>query len=146
MRKNLIKNIQNFAFQHELWNKNSKILVGVSGGPDSVCLLNVLATLQKKYNLEIHVAHVNYGLRKKDSDADEKFVKLLCKKNDLGLTIFNVSKNVNMMPPCKKRTAARNRFCCSSRSKPGMARVNRPRKSLIRSLISTPFCLKFSSF
>ncbi|MDH4329930.1 MAG: tRNA lysidine(34) synthetase TilS [Candidatus Moranbacteria bacterium] len=92
MRKNLIKNIQNFAFQHELWNKNSKILVGVSGGPDSVCLLSVLVTLQKKYNFKIHVAHVNYGLRKKDSDVDENFVKLLCEKNNLDFTILNVSK------------------------------------------------------
>ncbi|MFH1720172.1 MAG: tRNA lysidine(34) synthetase TilS [Patescibacteria group bacterium] len=55
--------------------KGSKIVLGVSGGPDSVYLLDVLA--KKKVNLV--VAHLNHGIRK-ESDSDEKFVKKLAEK------------------------------------------------------------------
>jgi len=74
---NLVKKTQNTVFQNSLWKENSKILVGVSGGPDSVCLLDILVKLAPKYNLKLIIAHVNYGLRGKDSDKDEVFVREL---------------------------------------------------------------------
>lgn len=78
--KNLIKTIQNTAFQQGLWQKGSRIVLGVSGGPDSVCLLDVMSKIAPKYDLKLRIAHVNYGLRGKDSDQDEKFVRELGKK------------------------------------------------------------------
>lgn len=72
-----IKNIQNTANTHHLWSRGSKILVGVSGGPDSVCLLDILVFLSKKYAWQLHIAHINYGLRDMHSDEDEAFVKNL---------------------------------------------------------------------
>jgi tRNA(Ile)-lysidine synthase len=83
MSKNLTKKIQNFSFTKSLWKKKSRIIIGVSGGPDSVCLLDFLAKMKAKYELELIVAHVNYELRGKDSDKDEKFVRELAKKNGL---------------------------------------------------------------
>lgn len=76
------------AFQKEnkLIEKDDYILVGVSGGVDSVVLLDILAKLQKKLGIRIAVAHVNYGLRK-ESDRDHKFVKELAKK--YGLPFFD---------------------------------------------------------
>jgi len=59
------------------WNMISfkdKILVGVSGGPDSISLLRFLLSLKTKYNLSIYIAHLNHLLRGKDSDEDEIFV------------------------------------------------------------------------
>jgi tRNA(Ile)-lysidine synthase len=88
MNKNLIKTIQNTIFQNSLLEKNSKIVIGVSGGPDSVCLLDILYNLQKKYFLELIIAHVNYGLRGKDSEEDEKFVRNLAKKYDLKIAVL----------------------------------------------------------
>jgi tRNA(Ile)-lysidine synthase len=75
--KNLIKKVQNAAFQNNLWQKGSRIVAGVSGGPDSSCLLDILAKIKDKYDLEIIIAHVNYGLRGKDSHKDEEFVRKL---------------------------------------------------------------------
>jgi tRNA(Ile)-lysidine synthase len=89
-----IKTIQNFAFKNELWQSNSKIIVGVSGGPDSVCLLDVFNALSKKYELKLHIAHVNYGLRDKDSDNDEKFVRKLAEKYGIGLSVLNPEKSL----------------------------------------------------
>ncbi|MDO8240606.1 MAG: tRNA lysidine(34) synthetase TilS [Candidatus Moranbacteria bacterium] len=90
--KNLVKKIQDTAHQQNLWKKNSKIILGVSGGPDSICLLHVFLQLQKKYPLELIVAHVNYGLRGKDSEADEKFVRALAVKNNIAIEVLQVAK------------------------------------------------------
>jgi tRNA(Ile)-lysidine synthase len=84
---NLVKKVQNTSFQYDLFKKGSRIILAVSGGPDSVCLLDIFSRLQKKYGLDLIVAHVNYGLRGKDSDLDEAFVKRLCHKYDLKLEI-----------------------------------------------------------
>lgn len=88
MNKNLIKTIQNTVFQNNLFEKNSKLVVGVSGGPDSTCLLDILIKLQKKYSLDLIIVHVNYGLRGKDSQEDEKFVKNLGEKYDLKIAVL----------------------------------------------------------
>lgn len=89
---NLIKNIQNFAFQNNLWEKDSKIVLGVSGGPDSVCLLDVFYNLADKYNFKLHIAHVNYGLRGQDSKQDEKFVRELGEKYGIAVSTYSPSK------------------------------------------------------
>jgi tRNA(Ile)-lysidine synthase len=85
---NLVKKIQENIFRHQLLSRGAKIVVGVSGGPDSVCLLDVFYRLKKKYDLEIIVAHVNYGLRGKDSENDEKLVNKLAQKYSLPIKIL----------------------------------------------------------
>ena len=50
------------------------IVVGVSGGPDSLCLLHVLQHLAPQLGIGLHVAHLNHGLRDAESDADAAFV------------------------------------------------------------------------
>lgn len=93
MAKNLVKTIQNTAFQQGLWRKGSKIVLGVSGGSDSVCMLDVMAKIAPKYDLELIIAHVNYGLRGKDSEKDEKFVRDLAEKYDLKIKVLS-PKNI----------------------------------------------------
>ena len=82
----MIKTIQNTAFQNGLWEKGAKIVLGVSGGPDSVCLLDALAKIAPKHDLELIIAHVNYGLRGKDGVKDEEFVQELAEK--YGLMVY----------------------------------------------------------
>lgn len=57
-----------------MFNPGDKVIVGVSGGSDSVCLLYLLSSL-KKYRLKLVVAHLNHGLRGRESARDEKFVE-----------------------------------------------------------------------
>ena len=61
-----------------LIKNNQKILVALSGGPDSVCLLHQLHEIAHEYNLKLIAAHLNHEWRGKDSDADEEFCKALC--------------------------------------------------------------------
>lgn len=71
-----------FSKKNSLIKKGDHILVAVSGGVDSVVLLDILTRLQKKLGIQTAVAHVNYGLRK-ESDRDHKFVKDLAEKYEL---------------------------------------------------------------
>lgn len=82
MPNTLIKKVQNVSFRENLLERGQKILVAVSGGPDSSCLLDILAKLRKKYGLQLGIAHVNYHLRGIESGKDEEFVKGLSEKYD----------------------------------------------------------------
>jgi tRNA(Ile)-lysidine synthase len=92
--KNLVKTIQDFAFQKDLWEKGSKIVLGVSGGPDSVCLLDIFAKLAPKHGFQLHIAHVNYGLRGKDSKKDELFVRNLGEKYGIEASVLKSQKSL----------------------------------------------------
>lgn len=86
---NLTKKIQNTIFRYKLIKRDSKIILAVSSGPDSTCLFHILMALQKKYPLKIIIAHVNYGLRGKDSQKDEAFVRDLAEKYGLKIFVLN---------------------------------------------------------
>lgn len=78
--------VKKFIRQYHLIDKNDKILIGLSGGPDSVCLLLVLDALKKEFGLKLYIAHLNHSLRGKESDQDQEFVKKLSGK--LGIPSF----------------------------------------------------------
>jgi len=65
----------------------SKLVVAVSGGPDSVCLLHLLSSLKDKLGLTLHVAHLDHQLRGKESSADAEYVATLAQKLGLPVTI-----------------------------------------------------------
>ncbi|MGD0337087.1 MAG: tRNA lysidine(34) synthetase TilS [Candidatus Omnitrophota bacterium] len=58
---------------------NDRIIVGVSGGPDSVALLYALNSLKKEFNLKLYIAHLDHGLRR-DSGRDAEFVRALAER------------------------------------------------------------------
>lgn len=64
------------------------ILIAISGGPDSTALFHTFLSLREKYHLALSAVHVNYALRKTDSDEDERFVRTLCKKYDVPLFVL----------------------------------------------------------
>lgn len=82
----LLKKIKQHNTYCQLIKKGDRLVLGVSGGPDSVALLMIMADFQKKENLNLIVAHVNYGLRGQDSERDEKLVRELSQK--LGLKVL----------------------------------------------------------
>ena len=95
----LIKKVQNTIFEHDLIPRGSKIILACSGGPDSAALLDILSKLQKKYFLEIVIAHVNYGLRGSDSNKDEEFVRKLAEKYNLSVFVYNASTEMRFTAP-----------------------------------------------
>ena len=59
-----------FLKEHQLVSSRYPLLVAVSGGPDSVCLLHILVTLQEELGIKLHVAHLNHKLRGAEAEAD----------------------------------------------------------------------------
>ena len=76
--------VLNTIKEYKLIENGDRVIVGVSGGPDSISLLNVLNEFQKNkiINFEIIVAHINHQIRE-EADSDEEFVKEYCKKNQI---------------------------------------------------------------
>ena len=59
----IFEKVLNTINKHGLIQKGDKIVVGLSGGPDSVCLLHILNRLKKEWDLEIYAAHLNHQIR-----------------------------------------------------------------------------------
>jgi len=74
--------VLHFIEEHQLISSRQPLLVAVSGGPDSVCLLHVLLELQPELGLRLHVAHLNHQIRGAEAEADARYVaELACRLN-----------------------------------------------------------------
>lgn len=79
----MINKVKHFIIKNSLLNKGDKVLVALSGGPDSVCLLHCLHMLKDEFDLEIGAAHVNHMLRGDEALSDEDYVRNLCESLDI---------------------------------------------------------------
>ena len=68
--------------KYNLIQKGDKIVIGVSGGPDSMCLLDSLYCLKEKLGIEIFVAHINHMIRE-EADEETEYVKEYCKNKNI---------------------------------------------------------------
>ncbi len=71
------------AFSNKLIKRNDAVLVGFSGGADSVCLLHFLNYLSKEKHFRLAAVHINHGLRGSAATADQKFCKDFCQKQNI---------------------------------------------------------------
>ena len=85
---------------YNLINKGDKVVVGVSGGPDSICLLHVLYTLKQELGIEIFVAHINHMIREA-ADSETQYVQNFCKKLDI--KCFVKKENVTYLVKQQKK-------------------------------------------
>ncbi|HUT16471.1 MAG TPA: tRNA lysidine(34) synthetase TilS [Anaerolineae bacterium] len=70
----LLQRVRKTIERHNLLAGGDTVVVGVSGGPDSLCLLHILCRLGNDYALALHVAHLNHCLRGAEADEDQAFV------------------------------------------------------------------------
>lgn len=85
----LEKQVLQIIKEEKLIEEKDSVVLGVSGGPDSMCLLHLLCELKSKINFEIVVAHVNHLIRE-DSTEDEEYVENYCKKYKIPVYIKRV--------------------------------------------------------
>ncbi len=83
--------VKNTIQHHHLLQKSDRVIVGVSGGPDSMALLHILLALRHDLGIEIYAAHLNHKLRK-NSDADERFVRMACERLKLSCMVGCLKK------------------------------------------------------
>ena len=78
---------QQTAERHRMFRAGHRVLVAVSGGPDSTALLHLLVALARSVPLELHVAHLDHGLRGDDSREDRRLVESMARHLGLPCTV-----------------------------------------------------------
>ena len=86
----LFREILKLNKKYNLIENNDTIVVGFSGGPDSVFLVEMLKKLQYFFNFKIYLVHINHLLRGEDADSDENFSFEYAKKNNLEIFIKRI--------------------------------------------------------
>lgn len=78
MSSSLIDSVTATIKKYSMLSGKEKILVGLSGGPDSVCLLHVLNSLRDKFVLNLHALYIDHGLRPEETPEEIEFCRKLC--------------------------------------------------------------------
>jgi tRNA(Ile)-lysidine synthase len=96
--KSTFQKVQDFIKTESLLNQTTGVVLAVSGGPDSIVLLNIFVRLQKALRkkkrqpqeIKLHIAHLNHQLRGKESDDDAEFVKRLAENLTIPATLETI--------------------------------------------------------
>lgn len=94
MKNKVIETIKKYG----LIQAKDKIVLGVSGGPDSISMLDILRQIQEEFDFEIVVAHINHMIRK-EAIQDEEYVKKYCEKNSIEFFV----KRIDVMSVANNR-------------------------------------------
>jgi tRNA(Ile)-lysidine synthase len=78
LHPDLVDKVSAAITKHSMLSGGEKVLVGLSGGPDSVCLLSLLHSLRERFMLEISAVYVDHGLRPRETGEEIEFCRNLC--------------------------------------------------------------------
>lgn len=98
--KKIEQKVLKFIDEKKLIEKNDRVLIGLSGGPDSVFLLHFLKKYSGKLKISLGAVHINHSLRGKEADKDEQF----CKKfsDELSVPFYLSRKNIKALASKEK--------------------------------------------
>lgn len=86
-----MKQVKDFIEKHHLIQNGDRIVVGLSGGADSVCLLFVLLQMKEVLDLSLFALHVNHNLRGQEALRDERYAEELCQQFQVPLKVVSVN-------------------------------------------------------
>ncbi len=87
----MVNRILQYITQHNLVSLGDKLIIALSGGPDSVCLLHLLYTMREKLGINLHAAHLNHNLRGAESEEDCRYASDLARSLDIPFTAHTVN-------------------------------------------------------
>ncbi len=76
--------------KYNLFHKGQRVMLGFSGGPDSVFLFHMLSKIEEEYNLDLSIVYINHMLRGEESIEEELFVKSFAEKYNINLIVERV--------------------------------------------------------
>ena len=88
--KKVYDTINQYCVEHELLTNGDGIVIGLSGGMDSVCLLQVLAALRNEWQLRLVCVHVHHGIRGTAADEDAAFAQRLAAKYNIPFRLYEM--------------------------------------------------------
>ncbi len=86
------KKIMDIILANRLIEYGEGVVAGISGGPDSVCLIHVLSSLRPELGMKLYAVHINHMLRGEEADADEEYTARLC--SELGIPLHVMRTDV----------------------------------------------------
>ncbi len=86
----IVKETLSYVKKYQMFKDGEKIVIGLSGGADSICLCSILLEFRKIMDIELVAVHVHHGLRGTDADADMAYVQTFCKENSVLCRTFHV--------------------------------------------------------
>lgn len=95
----MINKVYRFINDNDLIKSNEHVVIGLSGGADSICLVHLLNNLKSKINFTISCVHIHHGLRGNDADKDVQFVIKFTKQYGIPCEVFyyNIKEVANRM-------------------------------------------------
>ena len=84
----IFQKVQETIASHNLIKSDEHIVLGLSGGSDSVCLFHILLRLRQTLGIRLHPVHVNHGLRPGAAERDQNYVKELCREHGLSCKVI----------------------------------------------------------
>lgn len=93
MKQKIFQKVRAYIEKYHMIASGDTIVMGVSGGADSVCLFLILCELAEEMQLRLIAVHVNHGIRADDAKADAAYVKCLCEER--GIPFVLVERDVN---------------------------------------------------
>ncbi len=94
----LLDKVKTTIEKHSMLYEKDRVLIGLSGGPDSVCLLLLLIRLKDEYKLDLHAVYIDHGLRPEETPREIEFCKNLCDN----LKVPFISKAIDVMSYAKE--------------------------------------------
>ena len=107
MQQSVEEKVREYCIRHHMLERGDGVVLGVSGGADSVCLLFVLLALRKFWQLRLHVVHVNHGMRE-EAGEDASYVEKLCREHEIPFYLYE--KDIPLLAKelgCSKEEAGR---------------------------------------
>ena len=92
--ENLLAKVRETMIQFQMLHAGDTVVIGVSGGPDSICLLDVLDRLTEEFAIRLQAVHVNHMLRR-EAQEEERYVEELCRQRDIPCRIFHKNIKAN---------------------------------------------------
>lgn len=85
----MYQRVKAYVERYHMLERGDKVIVGVSGGADSICLLFMLLELKKEKEITVAAVHVHHGLRGESADADEEYVRKVCGEQNVELFVYH---------------------------------------------------------
>ena len=98
----MLEKVKSYIEKWHMLKSEDCVIVGVSGGADSICLLWVLSNIQKEIGFRLVAVHVNHGIRGDEADADEAYVKRFCEQ--LGVPCESYFADVELIAKKRKQS------------------------------------------
>lgn len=89
----MLTSIKSTIREFDMLKSGDKVIIALSGGADSVCLLHTMNNLKQELDIILEACHVNHNLRGIESDGDEAFVRKLCESANIPLNVRSVDVN-----------------------------------------------------